>query len=122
MKKFLLLFVCLFALFGLTSCDVAGTTWKFEEKTTPSLLGGTTTTKVGDTVLGKEITEDHMVVVFEKEGKGTMTFEGVAIEFTWVQEDKVIKATKSDATLFEAKIEKNRLIFEYLGSTFKLKK
>ena len=67
MKKFLLLLICCFTLIGLTGCSVQGT-WKFEEKTAEA-FGIQKTYKIGDKdALGKEITEDYLVIEFNKDG------------------------------------------------------
>ncbi len=123
MKKIILLLICCFTLIGLTGCDATVGTWKFSEKTA-EVAGFVKTYKVGDKdLLGKEITEDYMVVVFKKDGTGTLTQSYVdgAFTFTWVEEDDVIKAT-GELVSFEAKVEDGYLVFDYLGETYKLKK
>ena len=123
MKKIMLLLICCFTLFALVGCDSAQGTWKFVEKTT-EIAGFVKTINVGDKdTLGKDVTEDYLVVVFEKDGTGTLTQAYVdgSFTFTWVEEDGVIKAT-GDLVSFEAKIEKGYLILDYAGGTNKLKK
>lgn len=122
MKKFLLLICCLVVL-GLTACDTAEGTWKMESKTT-EVFGFQKTFGIGDKdELGKEITEDYMVVVFEKDGTGSLTQAYVdgSFTFTWAEEDDEIKVTGTLVN-FVAKIEDGYLVFKYLGSTYKLKK
>ena len=123
MKKILLLLVCCFVLFALAGCDKAEGTWKFVEKKT-EVLGFERTLVVGDTdLLGNEITEDYMVVVFNKDGTGTLTQSYIdgSFTFTWVEEEKIIKATGTLVN-FEAQIVDGYLVFEYDASTYKLEK
>ena len=122
MKKFLLLLICCFTLVGLTGCSVQGT-WKFEEKTA-EVLGFQKTYKIGDKdALGKEITEDYLVIEFNKDGTGTLTQAYVDgnFTFTWTEEDKVITA-KGDLVSFEAEKDGSTLIVKFMGETYKLKK
>ena len=123
MKKIMLLLICCFTLFALAGCDSAVGTWKFYEKTT-DIAGYVKTIKVGEKdTLGKDVTEDYMVVVFEKDGTGTLTQTYVdgSFTFTWEEVDGVIKVTGNFVN-FDAKIEKGYLIFDYAGGTYKLKK
>ena len=123
MKKLLLLLVCCFVLFALTGCDKAEGTWKFVEKKT-ELLGFERTLVIGDTdLLGNEITEDYMVVVFNKNGTGTLTqsYLDGSFTFTWVMEEEVINVTGQFVN-FEARIEDGYLVFKYDNSTYKLQK
>ena len=122
MKKFLLLLIRCFTLIGLTGCSVQGT-WKFEEKTA-EVLGFQKTYKIGDKdALGKEITEDYLVIEFNKDGTGTLTQAYVDgnFTFTWTEEDKVITA-KGDLVAFEAEKDGSTLIVKFMGETYKLKK
>ena len=115
MKKFLLLLVCCLTVLVLAGCDSAVGTWKFVERT--SILG--TVIKAGE----NDITEDYLVIVFEKDGTGTFNQEdmSVIVAFEWTQEEDVIKVT-GKLVNFDAKIEDGYLIFEYAGSTYKMKK
>lgn len=118
MKKIMLLLICCFTLFALAGCDSAVGTWKFHEKTTAG-----TVIQVGTVLLGKEYTENHTVVVFEKDGTGTFTQDTLDLtyNFTWEEVDGVIKVT-GNFVKFDAKIEKGYLVFDYAGGTYKLKK
>lgn len=122
MKKFLLLLICCFTLVGLTGCSVQGT-WKFEEKTGEA-FGIQKTYKIGDKdALGKEITEDYLVIEFNKDGTGTLSqaYVDASFTFTWTEEDKVITA-KGDLVAFEAHKDGSTLIVKFMGETYKLKK
>ena len=123
MKKILLLLVCCFALFALAGCDSAEGTWKFVEKKT-EVMGFERTLTIGEKdLLGNDITEDYMVVVFNKDGTGTLTQSYIdgSFTFTWVMEEEVIKVT-GQLVNFEAKIEDGYLVFKHDGSTYKLEK
>ena len=123
MKKIIALFVCCFTLFCLLGCDVATGTWKFHSKTA-EVWGFSKTFNIGDKdLIGNDITEDYLVVIFNKDGTGTLTqsYADVNLTFTWVEEDDVIKVT-GQLVSFDAKIEDGYLIFDYIGETYKLKK
>ena len=122
MKKFLLLLICCFTLIGLTGCSVQGT-WKFEEKTGEA-FGIQKTYKIGDKdALGKEITEDYLVIEFNKDGTGTLSqaYVDASFTFTWTEEDKVITGTGTFGK-FEAQKDGSTLIVKFMGETYKLKK
>ena len=123
MKRFLLLLVCCFTLLALTACDRAEGTWKFVEKTT-DILGFVKTVKVGDIVDDKEITKDYVVIVFNKDGTGTLSMESLdgALSFTWVYEEDDDIIITGNLISFEAEIDDGYLTFEYLGSEYKLKR
>lgn len=115
MKKLLLLLVCCLTVLTLAGCDSTVGTWKFVEKT--NLLG--IVTKAGE----NDITEDYLVIVFEKDGTGTFTQKDtkLTLAFNWVEEDNLIKVTGTLVN-FEAKIETGYLLFDYAGSSYKMKK
>ena len=115
MKKLLLLLVCCLTVLSLAGCDATVGTWKFAEKT--SILG--IVTKAGE----NNITEDYLVIVFEKDGTGTFRQEDLEMTFAFngVKEEDLIKVSGTLIN-FEARIEKGYLLFDYAGASYKMKK
>lgn len=128
MKKFLLLLICCFSLLGLTSCGknaVVGE-WKLYEMTV-ELGGMTTTIKAGESFMGMSISEDYMVLVFEKDGTGKIKSAAAGEmeeEFTWEYKDKkyYLSSTDEEDEVLEVVIEDDYLIMSQEGTTIKFYK
>lgn len=122
MKKILLLLVCVFAIFGLASCDQVKAVgeWKLSELSM-NYAGIEVTVKAGESYMGMEISEDFMVMVFNADKTGTISFQGENEDFTWEYKDGKFLLT-SDGEVVESYLEDDFMILQMEEMTVKFVK
>ena len=115
MKKILLLLVCVFAIFGLASCDQAKVVgeWKLAEMKM-DYAGVEVTIKAGESYMGIEISEDYMIMVFNADKTGTVSTQGENEDFKWEFKDGkfVLTVDEDDSETVSAYLEDDYLVLE----------
>ena len=95
MKKILLLFICIFSIFGLTACNLSDTTPEVDSAVNgktfylTKIVVGLKEYNVGDTFGSTEVTSSFLVVSFTStsttEGTGTLSLRGASKSFSYTK-------------------------------------